>query len=161
MNSKIIFRLSVFLLLICSWACQQETNPTPPLERPGPGLTDSLGSYQIDSADAVQYISDYQNYIDSVSDTLSNNYATQFPNPAEKLVYGARVDLMTLREILLNSDRLNPENDTLYLMMGTMENEADSTGLIFCLNSGADDSWLFFDFTMPCPNACPTLALED
>jgi len=163
MNLKIIFRLSVFLFLICScsWACQEETDPPASPELPHLGLTDSLASYRIDSVDAIQYINNYQEYINSVNDTLSNNYAAQFPDSRKKLVYGARVDLQELRQVLFDANRSNLDNDTLYLMLGTMGNEADSTGLVFSLQSGTDGSWQFYDFTMPCPNACPNLALED
>ena len=152
MKSKI--QITLFLLSITFYACNLEQPAT--VKEPQKILASFQDvenrdlSHKIDSADAVNYINDYKLYIDGVNQTIVNTDNPSYPDPSEKLVYGARVDLIELREILLNAK----SGDQLYAMLGVMP--TDSTAIIFTLESASTNKVEFFDFTYPCPTACPT-----
>ncbi len=169
MKSNTIFSVGAFFLLICLWACQN--SETTPVENgnkkgrfnPRSGLDNHL-TYQIAGFRAKQYIEEYQEYINLVDSTITKEDEELGENSVGKLIYGTKVDLKELKEILDSSDM---EIDELYLMLGIMD--TDSTELIFSLASidstkiisgpdttiSMDTTWTFFDFTMPCPTACP------
>jgi len=92
----------------------------------------------------------YQAYISEVSTTLEKYDSLVYPDPGKRLVYGAKVDRAELLEVLLKSE----PGDSLFIMMGIMD--TDSTELIFAVECKAKENWKFFDFTQPCPTACPS-----
>ncbi|MEM9920095.1 MAG: hypothetical protein AAF990_18510 [Bacteroidota bacterium] len=150
MKSILFNVLTIVLLLMTLSACQ---------ERPKP-RNDSTTPHQIDATAAKNHIDAYEAYIDQVIDTLSSDEGGEWANPGKRLIYGASVDIEELREILFVSDKQGDlaKKDSLFIMMGIMD--SDSTELIFALKSGVEPSWKFFDFTLPCPNACPKFAEE-
>ena len=154
MKSKIKILITLFLLSITFYACNLEQPDTVKeshkiLASFQEGENRDL-SHKIDSAHAVNYINDYRSYINGVNQSILNADNASYPDPSEKLVYGARVDLIELREILLNAK----SGDQLYAMLGVMP--SDSTEIIFTLESASTNKVEFFDFTYPCPTACPT-----
>ncbi len=122
----------------------KEKSIVPQISDPG-----GLPSHEIGNVSAKDYMSRYQAYIDGMNHTVSKNNATEYPDAGKKLIYGAKVDRLELFEILQDSD----SGDDLYIMMGIMP--TDSTEMIFALNSSSAQEWLYFDFTQPCPTACP------
>ncbi len=108
--------------------------------------------FQIDSSCAVGFISAYQNYIDNVQDSLENNFNADYPDSGKKLIYGARVARSELIEILSSTS----SGDEVYIMLGIIPPN-DSTEIIFSIQSKG--RWQFYDFTLPCPNACPEYQL--
>ncbi len=172
---------SIFAILLIFglglWACQSEaptskkeasstaipsssTNATPDnASNATPSTTASSGqvqqvsnrkvySHAITEDKAQTSIAAYQTYVNSVNQNLvgENNGFSDAPS---KLVYGAKVDRYELREILLNSN----VGDELFAMMAIMPN--DSTEIVFALKNETTNSWQYYDFTQPCPNACP------
>lgn len=113
-------------------------------------------SYQIPDTLATHCIDSYNSYIKDVKNDLKN---TSLGGSIEKsLIYGAKVDLAELKEIL---DMSNCNTDELYAMLAIMPN--DSTEVVFALKSTSvpDEDpttpWIYFDFTNPCPTSCPHL----
>jgi hypothetical protein len=154
MKSKIHILISLILSSIIFYACNTE-QPATVNKSPKAMAISQKGeggnlSHKIDSAHAVNYINDYKSYIDGVNQTILNADNPSYPDPSEKLVYGARVDLIELREILLHAK----SGDQLYAMLAVMP--TDSTEIIFTLESASTNKVEFFDFTYPCPTACPT-----
>ncbi len=112
-------------------------------------------SYEIDSADAMQYITDYHNYINGVKKVLDVKAPHLYPNKDKNLIYGVGTTICELKNIIATAQA--QDNSEIWIMMGLMSN--DSTEMIFALE-GQDENgveeWQFFDFTRPCPNSCPS-----
>jgi len=116
-------------------------------------------THRITDLCAVDFISEYQNTVDSMT-TIS-------PDLKDVLVYGAKVHLHELEAIIVNSEWRQNGYDSLYIMMGIVEGK---THMIFALQdtvpalkkktlstskySPAMET-AYFDFTFPCPTACP------
>ena len=157
MNLKDLLYLTTILILISLWACNNETDSA--AEKVS---WDDLSIHQIPAVVARPAINRYQEYVDTVTTVLSAGKDSIFQNPQKTLIYGAQVDREELRKVLLRTDT----TDTVYIMMGILDGvgrtAADSTELIFAAEVWDDKleamSWKFFDFTLPCPTACPQFA---
>lgn len=155
MKSKNFILVPLVILLACLWACNSEHQNRPIFKKPDP-------IWQIPSEDAEAYMHSYRQYIREVKDTLEATGGDVNYNN-ERLVYGAKVNLQELRAILFHShDTLGLDSiNQLYVMMGISPSSGtDSTKLIFALNSTVNNSTKYFNFTMPCPTACPN-GLDD
>ncbi len=111
-------------------------------------------SYEIDSADAMQYIAGYQEYINGVKKVLDVKAPHLYPNKDQNLIYGVGTTICELKNIIASAQV--QDNSEIWIMMGLMSN--DSTEMIFALegeNRKGEKEWQYFDFTRPCPNSCP------
>ena len=166
MKSSHFSYLVVSLLLTGLWACTStpensgwkksqmnafsaSSECSEPVISKGDTLT-----YRIKDSCATKFISQYQEFLGELKDTLNTiNSGGGFTSTADQqLVWGAKVDLRELREILIRSNM----NDSLFIMQGIMSN--NKTEMIFVLKSTDDNTVQYFDFTMPCPTACPTIS---
>ena len=154
--TPILFTGLLFFSLACTDDQSGQTN-APSSEEHGIDH-DSLLGYQIDSTDAMSYIDAYDTYIDSVNATIKE-CKPEF-NTDKKLIYGVSIDLNELVAVLHHAKLLDPysvKKDSLYGMLAIMP--GDSAELVFVLET--KNSTKFFDFTMPCPNACPEFLKVD
>lgn len=164
MKSTFFFKVTLITLLSSLWACTETPGP----RDPDRGIGDNLSFFEIDSTDAIEYAENYVDYIDAVKDTLNSEESNPQMDNGRLLTYGAKVDLKELAEILWRAERadsLFDEKNELYLMMGIIPSKSepsiDSTELIFSLKNIEENTWRYFDFTIPCPNACPDWLVED
>lgn len=168
MKTPLFFIYIALVITLCFWTCQPapESNngagQPPALSTDTPDkkladedcrivLTPRIGdplSHEIRDTCAIRYIEEYQHYITEVQNTLTMDHPERFRNVGEKLVFGAKVDRAELREMLMKSSHKDP----LWIMMGIMP--SDSTELIFSMKDSTD-TWRYYDFTYPCPTACP------
>lgn len=165
MKTTIIYHFAICMLLISSWSCNNDKKVAQDLRLTLEQKIDSLAldslpkSFEIPKKEATACILKYVGYIDMVQKSISENDSIKFPNSSTKLNYGAQVRLVELREVLRNA---NPA-DELWIMQAIMPD--GNTELIFSLkstslkttNEDTDGPWSFYDFTRPCPAACPEL----
>jgi len=168
MKLKIVFS-SLILIVACFWACNSETTTeknkdtattvkkrviadvepeacrVPDPKNPGEYLP-----YRITDSCANAYLDDYQAYVTKALDTLEIGGGNPAYN-STRLVYGAKVNLGEIRDIL--NDSKHKDADDLFVMMGVVN--TDSTEMIFVLQSAATGATEYFDFTRPCPPGCP------
>ena len=172
MKSTIIITSALFVILSFFLACDNDrVSPQGPGDSEASRLIKTsvlqdLISHEISDTVALECIGEYQDYIGEVDSVVSRHHAA-FSDPGTKLVYGANVDRVTLFELL----NASTAGDSLYVMLGIMKSVSgvDSTGLIFAIESDgirskfesldkrprSSGGWHFFDFTRPCPDACP------
>ncbi|MEM1319210.1 MAG: hypothetical protein AAGG75_03085 [Bacteroidota bacterium] len=149
MKSTFIISFFLSILLINLWACAEQKNTDRAIinnEGPTWPIQDSLPSFQIEPEKAFEYANNYREYIDGVKDSLGE------ASNDTRLIYGARVAIDELKEILFNSSATDTSGQ-LYVMLGIMP--SDSTEVIFTLQSGITSEWTSYDFTLPCPTGCP------
>lgn len=155
MNLKSVLILSLIFSSLFFLTCKTDTeseqsqSELPEGTKAKQGSSGGILSHKIPNADAELYIRQYKEYIEKVDTTLDSIPNGDGMNTDSKLVFGARVDLLEILEIIKDA---KPQ-DQLFVMMGLMEN--DTTEAIFALNTHSTDEWTFYDFTQPCPTACP------
>lgn len=156
MKNGITFISTLILMCTILWSCSTEqsqvTAQAAPEEKEAVSkrLSDlRTGEYihRLDSTKAQTYIDNFEVFNDSI---INSSYKT-YPNAKQQLVRGSKVDLIELREILLYAE----EGDELFAMNAMMPD--NTSEIIFQLNSKKDNRWYYFDFTRPCPNACPDM----
>lgn len=144
------------LLLVSLWACDPSQSEPP---SSGEGITPiaqpcdltPFSGYEIEKDTAIAAIEQYQGYIDSVA-ILLNRMPQRYPDTDDKLIHGVQVERGELLDILKACPK-----DSLYIMIGTKS--SGETEFFFAFESKSDkvdvSSWHFYDFTQPCPTACP------
>jgi hypothetical protein len=112
---------------------------------------------EIESDSAVNYINDYNAYINNIKSTLNNTAPTTYSNVDSTLIYGVGTTIGELRQIIDNS--LLDDDSELWIMLGM---KTDNTTEMYFGLDGTNrnthvEEWQFYDFTKPCPNSCPNL----
>jgi hypothetical protein len=169
MKTTFIYTFLVSILLISFSACNgdkttkedSKSGDTPIIDSPA-----SLERFRIDKIPAKVALVKYKAYADSAQANLKRMYPERYSNVRNKLNYGVKVDLKELRRLTATAEFVNA--DELYLM-NAIRSSGDSTSegpvedvneIIFVLKSAeldknGDPEWYYFDFTQPCPAACP------
>jgi len=175
MKTKVLYPVSICLLLICFWACNNEKKMPQEVKSAVIHLTDSCGlnidkmkSYKIPSDTAIGDIARYEIYYDQLKATLPDE-------ESDHLILGVNVAIEELYQLLCTV-RSEPK-DSLFIMnaikFDTTSKGKDTTitDMIFVLQKHWVPNGLaeldeptepkspltFFDFTQPCPAACPSL----
>ncbi|MDC8003612.1 hypothetical protein POV27_06085 [Aureisphaera galaxeae] len=149
MKSTIFYAVICCLFIVAFSSCNEDA-------KDDKNCPKSTKTYQIPDSTGINSINNYETYINAVKKDLVKHDTIPTANVDERLIYGAKVELAELREILTMADC---NTDELYAMLAIMPN--DSTEIVFALKSttvmDSDPAtpWLFFDFTHPCPTACP------
>jgi hypothetical protein len=135
---KITIKLFAFLILVLSVnACTQtETKET---------IKDVVEATvcpvdEIPSGTATPMLTNAKAYIDEVNSTLEPG--------AIKIPYGAKIPVCEMKEILT---KLGDTPD----VWAMMAMEDDELTIIFQGKDQATDSYVYYDFTKPCPDKCP------
>ena len=167
MKTTIIYTLVMGILLIGSWACKNDKEITEEVKSAVIQVSencdfkkDMLQSYKINNSKAIADISRYDTYYKDLKGSLPST-------DSDHLIMGVSVAKEELYQLLCMM-RSQP-GDSLYIM-NAIKN-VDSAGvvtqvtdMIFVVEhnpelgapiTSAPNS--FFDFTQPCPAACPTL----
>jgi hypothetical protein len=135
-------------------ACNSSSNVNIDYNKDLCGLHDyrSGDSLQImNSKCAIEHIENYSAQLNTLKDSLSNPSIFH-----DLLIRGARLSLTELEHI--HAVAQANQDSFVYIMMAS-----DSTGsasMIFAFENHLNihpDNFTFFNFTRPCPDACPTL----
>jgi hypothetical protein len=172
MKTVTIISALIALSSLAFFSCQEKSDATTNSDASENSLSWNFdSSFVIDSSEAVGYISDYQDFIDSVVKELAHGDASKEAYYKARLTYGARVYIHELQAMMDTVKAHVPERDrdgdsaSLYIMLGSMpsEGDSDSTHAIFCLDSWKNNEGertnfrsMFFDFVRPCPTSCPS-----
>ncbi len=149
------------ILFACCWSCDANQTSTPTSDDSGSNEQTVLGDslrHQIPAFKALKYLERYKVYVSGIAAIIDKENSELFPDPDQKLVFGAKVDRLELIEVLKHSMNPNPAiKDSVYIMMGIMD--TDSTELIFVTEHfdtlKKETVLRYYDFTRPCPTACP------
>lgn len=125
-------------------------------------------NYILEPEIAVPALAAYQTYIDAAQADLTNSDSLYYTaqNVSERLTYGVKVELSELNRVELS--QLILDADEFYLLNALRPNNevlGDTvTEIIFAIKPSKEKQkntaipeWVYFDFTSPCPAACPTI----
>jgi len=169
MKTTIIYTLAIGILLTCSWACKNDKKIPQEVKSAVIHLSDScdfenrkIKDYRISNPIAIADIARYEVYYEHLKETLSGT-------ESDHLTLGVHVKVEELYELLC-AVRAKP-GGSLYVMNAIKNVDTDNgfvteADMIFVVEhksvskSEPGDtivSNVFYDFTQPCPAACPTL----
>jgi len=166
MKKTIMYSFAICLLLTCSWACNNDKKVAQDLKSTTISETIELcgldGNPQKKQAsDAVIELNRYNNYYNSLMDSLP-------ATASEHLTLGIEVThIQELFEVVCAIK--DDPTSTLYIMNAIKDVQQDGkmvpeTDMIFVVVSTNSKSVSepqpnhYFDFTSPCPAACPNIA---
>lgn len=155
MKIRITDIAAICILLMSFLSCNDDKSSTvgAKVDTETPGVGNKIVvDYNIKNDSALTYISTYQDYVETVKDSLAG--LTVSSGNSEKLIYGVRVQINELKQVLENAE----QHDSLWVMMAIKPiGEADMIFTMRSTNSEGEETWKFFDFTQPCPTSCPNL----
>ncbi|MEM7085541.1 MAG: hypothetical protein AAF489_05120 [Bacteroidota bacterium] len=170
MKTKIIYLPILGVLLICLWACQNDRKTDHEVKSAIIHLSDGcsienprIKDYKIPNPEAIADIGRYHRFHKEVTGQLEGTESSQ-------LILGVNIAIEELYQLVC-AVRQKPRN-SLYIMnaikevevSGTIQLEAD---MIFVVEhkevskTAVGDNIVtnvFYDFTQPCPAACPILS---
>jgi hypothetical protein len=112
-----------------------------------------LKNHLIDSSDAEAQLLAYKEFIDTVILDLKAHNPDKYANVEEQLIYGVKVDYKELAELI----RARDTTCGLFAMTG-MHN--DTSHMLFSVRHNVREPYMeYFNFTHPCPSACPPISL--
>ena len=173
MKTKVFFPLAICLLLVCSWACNNKKEVAQEVKSAVVHLSDScdfeskiIKQYRLENPIAIADIKRYEHYYKQLKDTL-------LTSQTDYLTLGVHVQVEELYELLC-AVRSKP-GGTLYVMNAIKEVDTDNgftteSDMIFVVEHKSVSKTVvgdtivtnvFYDFTQPCPAACPTLSNND
>jgi hypothetical protein len=163
MKFRIILNVAFFTMLIFLVACESKPKQevTPDIKVNVVAETCGLHDYRegrlikrMNPVCAKALIDNYEVQIDSIKQQCS------IPNIDSLLIRGARVNLAELKRMIFVIDSISSSNaKSVFIMLGAHNSENNEpAGIIFAFEHGENnlpDPYSYFNFTQPCPNACP------
>jgi hypothetical protein len=170
MKNSVLYSIAISLLLFASCYPENES-PSISGELPCIGKEEAQFIFQdhgIDSIVGENELKAYKEFLDSVIIDLKAFDSAKYANVEDQLIYGAKVQFGELVDILSSCD--TPRS--LFVMTGLKVDEEGVKGpadIIFGVRHGeadlrgeGDDIRMeYFDFTNPCPSACPPIDLYE
>ncbi|MEM7185904.1 MAG: hypothetical protein AAF466_04525 [Bacteroidota bacterium] len=168
MKTKIIWTFVCCLFLIGLWACNEGTHASNQTNESLMAQPDTcslagplLTNYQIPDSVAVLGISSYIDYVEELKTGLQNNND-------EFLIFGVEVQVEELYQLLCAVRQA--KGSKLYIMDAIKVTDTNEfADMIFVVEPPAPSTPsspqlepnYYFDFTQPCPAACPSLFVNE
>lgn len=171
MKTTIQYSLVICVLVVCCLACNNNKPAAENLSKTTQIAAEiNLDSifYQdhaINNDSAHNELERYKDYIDQARIDLKKFDPVKYKNVDSILRYGAYIERSELGEMLA----LSSSNDSVFVLTG-MKYKQDKNqeyyleqDIIYALKatSGINNTitWRYFDFTQPCPAACPDIGI--